>query len=137
MDDWADPDGVLEAARAVRPYLSALAGPAAGDLDRQISEGLATAACGQDATDLLRSIMGGHPATAAFLEEVLADAPLYRPPDLQPSFLRSAQPPPGDVGLILHAGKYVCPDGDYVWYRPAVSVSVPPCPSHGSVLNAA
>jgi hypothetical protein len=35
---------------------------------------------------------------------------------------------------VLHAGKYGCRHDDYVWYRPAVGVPVPPCPTHGSGL---
>jgi hypothetical protein len=130
-------EGVLEAARVIRPYLKTLVGPAADDLDGQIAELLAAAGRGEEVAAVLGSLMARDEATAAFLDEVLADAPLYRPPEVQPDYLRSAAPPPGDVGTVLHAGKYACPGGDYVWYRPAISVPIPECPTHGPGLSRA
>lgn len=131
---------MLEAARAVRPYLAALTGPRAGALDAKLAQGLAASHAGQDATAFLRTVLESDDVTSAFLEAVLADAPKHRPPDLQPANPRGApadtgmQLPPGDVGPVLHAGKWACPLGDYVWYRPAIGTPVPPCPTHGPGL---
>jgi len=47
----ANDEVVLEAARSIRPYLNELAGPEAGDLDRQLSGLLGEAASGRDGID--------------------------------------------------------------------------------------
>jgi hypothetical protein len=132
-----DNEGVLEGARAIRPYLSDLVGPTADRLDRRIAELLATAALGKNVVDALRSLLESHEATGSFVAEVLVDAPHYRPPYLQPGYLRSRglQPLAGDVGPVLHAGKFACLHGDYVWYRPAIGTPIPPCPTHGLSLT--
>jgi len=131
-------EGVLEAARSVRPYLEGLVGePSAEDLDTQIAGLLARANQGEDVTAVIRDVLSGNEATAAFLDEVLADTPEFRPPDMQPGFLYSNRRGstsaghgalPGDVGPILHTGKYACPEcKDYVWYRPSVGTPVRLC----------
>ena len=84
----------------------------------------------------LRALLEGDEVTANFLQEVQADAPDYRPPDVQPNYARrrSFEPLAGDVAPVLHAGKFCCPHGDYVWYRPAVGTPIPACPTHGPGL---
>jgi hypothetical protein len=128
--------GLLEAARAIRPYLAELVGPAAASYDGQIAELLASASSGRDVTDQLRTLLNGNEATSSYVDAVLADAPRYRPPAVQPSRLRDQhyQGLPGDVGPIMHAGEYRCPQGDYVWYRPASGVAIESCPTHGPGL---
>ena len=66
----------------------------------------------------------------AFLEAVLEDAPEYRPPQVQPSSLKTSYSGlPGDTQPV-EADKYRCPKlNDYVWYRPSVGVPVPECPT--------
>jgi hypothetical protein len=128
--------GVLEAARAVRPYLPELVGPDAGRADRRIADLLAAAGLGEDVAAELWSVLTGTEAIAAFVVEVLDDAPYYRPPEWQPSNPRGGglEHLPGPAGPVQHAGKYACPQGDYVWYRAAVGTPVPQCPTHGSIL---
>jgi hypothetical protein len=132
-------DGVLESARAIRPYLEDLVGPGAHELDERIAGLLAAAARGEDVSTDLWTLLESDEATSAFLEAVLADAPVYRPPAVQPDFRRRSdrtyQPLAGDVAPVMHAGKFACPRGDYVWYRPAVGVPVPSCPTHGLRLG--
>ena len=133
-----DNQGLLEAARSIRHYLPDLVGPAAADqLDRQVAELLATAGRGENTTAALRSLLNSNSVTKAFVAKVLADAPHYRPHDLQPDYLRThgMQPLPGAVGPVLHAVKYSCPHGDYVWYRSAVGVPVKGCPTHHCPLT--
>jgi hypothetical protein len=138
-----DDEGLLEAARSIRHYLPDLVGPAADQLDRQVAELLATAGRGENTTAALRSLLNSNSVTKNFVAKVLADAPHYRPHDLQPDYLRTGgmQPPPGTIGLpgpggpVLHAGKYSCPHGDYVWYRSAVGVPVKGCPTHHCPLT--
>jgi hypothetical protein len=131
--------GVFEAARVIRPYLKDLVGPAAEQLDNRIADLLGAADRGQDVTAELHLLLDGDEATSSFLGAVLADAPHYRPPTMQEDQLRrdgvyNYNPLAGDVGPVLHAGKYSCPQGDYVWYRAAVGAAIPPCPTHGPGL---
>jgi len=128
-----DDDAVIEAARAVRPYLDRLVDtPAAADLDRHLADTLndrpdQTATAGR-----LRILLEGKEDTAWFLAEVLADAPHYRPPYQQPRYLqrqRGIPAPAGDPGPV-DAPRYTCPHGDYVWYRPDVGTPIPACPTH-------
>jgi hypothetical protein len=129
-------DGVVEAGRAIRPYLVELVGPAAGDFDERIAHLLNSGGPSNELATALRDLLNGHEATSAFLEAVLFDAPQYRPPAVQSDYVRSRgyQGPPGEVGVVLHAGKYVCPYGDFVWYRPSVGTDIEECPTHGPGL---
>jgi hypothetical protein len=134
-------DGVLEAGRAIRPYLVQLVGEkSAPTLDAEISGMLCEAARGIDVGGRLRALLDRRRETELFLEEVLNDAPRFRPPDMQPAFAsptrRAFELLAGDVGPILHAGRYACPGGDYVWYRPSVGAPVPDCPDHGPLVRA-
>ncbi len=124
-----DPDdrGVLEAARAIRPYLAELVGPAAaGVLDREIAELLDEPA---DAAARLSTVLHRNEDTGWFLDRVLADRPSYRPPYHQSVLPRDVPGPAGEIGRI-EAERYACPEGDYVWYRPDVGTRVPECPDH-------
>lgn len=127
----SDDDGVLEAARAIRPYLENLVDePAvARNLDRRIAEQL-TGQGDQAATaSRLRALLEEHEDTAWFLSRVLTDRPRYRPPYQQPRDRRDIVSPAGDVGLI-GADRYACPEGNFVWYRPDIGTPVPDCPDH-------
>lgn len=127
-------EGVLEAARAIRPYLRDLVGPAeAGTFDRRIADLLTGPADVAATVAALRALLAGHEDTAWFLGRVLADRPLYRPPYQQSVPQRDISRPAGDPGAI-GADRYVCPAGDYVWYRPDVGTRVPNCPDHGAAL---
>ena len=109
-----DDEGIREAARAIRPYLNDLVGPAnAESFDRRISDQL-TGRGDQTAIAVrLRTIFEEQPDTAWFLSRVLADKPYYRPPYHQSSYQRGIVSPPGDPGVV-HADRYACPRGDYV-----------------------
>jgi hypothetical protein len=127
----SDNDGVLEAARAIRPYLKDLVDDAAvaGNLDRRIAEEL-TGQADQTATaDRLRALLEEHEDTTWFMSRVLTDKPRYRQPYHQPTLRRDIVSPAGDPGLV-EADRYACPVGDYVWYRPDVGTPIPNCPSH-------
>lgn len=130
-------DPVLEAAREIRPFLTDLVGPeAAGPLDNQLAELLEAAQAGQDTVAGLRALLRSDHATSAFLDDVLDDAPEYRPTRWQRRAPTRGifETLPGDV-LPMHAGKYGCPTGrDYTWYRPDVGVPIPDCPTHHVVL---
>lgn len=127
--------GILEAARVIRPNLTELVGPAAEELDARIAELLAADAAGKDVTVELRSLFANDDATQSFLDAVLGDAPHYRPPSILPSDLRGPgfTQLAGDVAAP-HANRYVCPLGDYVWYRLLVGATVPLCGTHQITL---
>jgi hypothetical protein len=128
-------EGVLEAARVIRPNLIELVGPAADELDAQIAKLLTEHAAGQDVTTKLCSILNEGEATSDFLEVVLADAPRYRPPIVVDADLRTRgyTPLPGDIGAP-QADRYICPQGDYVWYQLAVGAAIPLCKTHQTAL---
>lgn len=123
-------DGVLEAARAIRPYLHDLIGGAAVTIDRRLADELSRTANPSKKAERLRVLLNEDDDTAWFLNEVLRDEPHFRPPYLQPSFNRSAEAGlAGAEGPIL-AARYTCPtSGDYVWYQPDIGTDIPECPT--------
>ncbi len=111
------PDGVTEAARAIRPYLPDLIddGELARHLDRDIVSLLGSV---PDSLPDLWSTLTGNDVVAGWVNELLED-PLFRPHDVQP---------------VRAAGKrferYACPvDGNFVWYREPHEPVVQ-CPEH-------
>lgn len=105
----SDDDGVLEAARAIRPYLNDLVGPAvAENLDRRIASEFTGQADRMATPTRLRALLEEQEDTAWFLSRVLADKPLYRPPYDQPTYQRGVVSPPGDPGVV-EADRYACP----------------------------
>jgi hypothetical protein len=130
-DPTAD-DGVIETARAIRPYLDELVGPrAAAGLDRQLADALLAPVSPADRVRRLRDLIDAHLATRDFLTEILTDPPLFRPPDQQPGYERRTpnNRPLGDPAPVS-ADRYTCRHGDYVWYRPDVGTPVRDCPTH-------
>jgi hypothetical protein len=127
-------EGVREAACAIRWYLPELVGPAAAELDSQLT-GLLAAAAGEDVGVQMRALLDGREATHVFLEAVLEDAPNYRPPQVRSGAHRGPgySALPGSHGPV-DVDKFCCPEGDYVWYQQAVGVPVPSCPTHGPLV---
>lgn len=135
-----DDEGVLEAARAIRPYLDRLVEfpDAAAELDRQLAGELGQLSDPSATARRLRILLEQHEDTAWFLDKVLADAPDYRAPYYQPGYrTRGLASPPGDA-MPIAAARYNCPvRGDYVWYRPDVGTPVPRCPTDDVLLTLA
>ena len=130
-------EGVLEAARAVRPYLAEFVGPAlAADVDAELARLLAGAAGGDDVEAGLRTVMQAHEATSVFLERVLEDAPSFRPPRVVSALTKRYSGLPGQSSPVP-ADKFRCPYGDYVWFRPEVGIQAERCPSHHCALEPA
>jgi len=129
-------DSLFEAARVIRPFLGQLVGPAeGGEMDGQIADLLDRAGKGEDTTAALREVLDSREATRVFTLRVIADAPLYRPPQLQPRKLRGIYP--GDLPgppQYISVPKYVCPEGDIVWYRFSVGQKIPMCQTHHVLL---
>ncbi len=141
-DQTADPDGIREAARAIRPYLTRLLNPdAAARLDEALADQLTATGADPVATAQLRALLTDSENTAWFLTELLADAPDFRPPYHQPRYMyRHRQTggwvgPAGDPPSVPEATRYACPHGDYVWHRPEVATPIPDCPTHHVALT--
>jgi hypothetical protein len=134
-------EGVLEAARAIRPYLTDLVESphAAAKLDRQLADELGQVSDPPAAARRLRILLEQHEDTAWFLGSVLADAPDYRPPHQQPRYLpRGGIASPLGDAMPIAAARYNCPVcGNYVWYRPDIGTAVPRCPTDDVLLTQA
>ena len=124
---------IFEAARSIRPYLHILIPDevVAGLVDRELAQHLIQAQGGKPNANVILGILRGHEATRQWVAEFLEQR---QPPEVTRAF--SFQPPMGDL-VPVAAGKYVCPLGDYTWYRPAAGTPVPPCPTHAVKLVAA
>ena len=126
-----DDEGVIEAARAIRPYLNDLVGPAdAALVDRRIvSEfaagvgqvGAGTANCGQCWRNT-RTPHGSWGGYSCGTSRTTGRRTISR------SAGAACARPSGDPGSV-EAARYICPHGDYVWYRPDVGTPVPACPT--------
>jgi hypothetical protein len=134
-------EGALEAARAIRPYLTDLveSPDAAAELDQQLADELGQVSDPSASARWLRILLEQHEDTAWFLDRVLADAPDYRPPYYQPGYRTrgGTASPLGDV-MPIAAARYNCPAcGNYVWYRPDVGTPVPRCRTDDVLLTQA
>jgi hypothetical protein len=124
-------EGVLAAARVIRPFLPGLVGPAAGDLDGRIAALLDRAGQGEDTTAELAAVLHADPAAGLFTDAVIRDAPLYRPPAQQPRHLRVFSPAPGPPQRIT-APEYQCPEPgcDARWFQLSARMQAPECETH-------
>ena len=121
---------ILDAACSIRPYLSELlTATQAEALDQQIADLLAQANTGQQVDNLILELLANQDATREWLSKFLQDKQ-------QPEHLRSWSPLPGQRSMV-NAAKFVCPQGDYTWYRPRVGIEPPLCPTHNVPLNQA
>ncbi len=112
-----DEQGILAAARTIRPFLPDLIGPDFGRVDGRLADLLAAARRGENVTRPVWSVLEEHDATADFLVEVLADAPRYLPPDLRPENLsvRDYQGLPGHSPSPVDTEVYVCEQYDFTF----------------------
>ena len=128
-------EDIVNVARTIRPYLSALVGEEADAYDREIAGLLARAQEGHDVSDQLLAVLTQSRTTHAWAARVLEDD-RHLPPEISQELERGFQPLPGH-GEKVDAEQFECPHGDYVWYRISVGVPVPACPTHTCPLMAA
>jgi hypothetical protein len=119
------PEDVLEGTRSIRPYLPDLLGTEAEEVDRQLAELLEKANTEQKVDQQILEILKSRPKTRNWMAEFLS-------PKQQS---KGWQQLPGSSGAVS-ARKYVCPQGDYVWYRRSAGILVPSCPTHGNLIPA-
>jgi hypothetical protein len=117
------PEDVLEGARSIRFYLPDLLGSAAAECDRQLVALLTQAQQGESVDQAILKLLTRDPKTKQWLAEFLSPKATAKGYDRLP----------GSSGAIA-AVKYVCPQGDYVWYQRSAGVSVPHCPTHGTLI---
>jgi hypothetical protein len=115
-------EDVLEAARAIRPYLPDLAPDVGEQLDGDLAALLSAAADGDDVRLDVARLLRSEPATREWTQEFLR---LRQPPEVVKAF----EPAPGH-GAPVPALKFVCPLGDYVRYAAGVGERIESCPSH-------
>ncbi|PSB24756.1 hypothetical protein [Stenomitos frigidus] len=120
-----DPEAILECARSIRPALPALLGSEAALVDRQLADLLTQAKAGQPVGTQILELLQSDPRIRNWAAEFLAPHQISK--GFEPLAGRS-----GDVS----AAKYVCPDGDYVWYRRTTGEQMPSCPTHGALVRA-
>jgi hypothetical protein len=116
MDDAA----LLEAGRAVRPYLAEMGLEEA--LDGELAAALAAADPGR-----ILSLLTAQPATADWL---VGFSRTGLPPAVVPEATRSYSPLAGH-GEVARARRFTCPvAGDFVWYRRVEGQPIRSCPTH-------
>ena len=122
-------EDILDAARTIRPYLGdLLETESAKEIDGQLAHLLAKANSGQPVENLILELLAAHEATRDWMNRFLLNRQ-------QPEHQRTFSPLPGRVSPLINAPKYVCPQGDYVWYRPRVGTIPPLCPTHNLPLD--
>ncbi|NEP17059.1 MAG: hypothetical protein F6J97_09140 [Leptolyngbya sp. SIO4C1] len=119
-------DDILEGARSIRCHLPALLGDRAEAVDQEIARLLAQAQQGTAVDEPLLTLLKQQEATYFWIAEYLSPQPAAK----------GFEPLPGRGGAIA-ATKYVCPQGDYVWYQRTAGQSPPRCPTHGELILAA
>ncbi len=119
------PEDVLEGARSIRPYLVDLLGLEAEQVDLRLAALLAEAKAGKPVDGQILELLKSRASTKNWLAEFLS------PKQISKGWERL----PGK-GEALSAQKYVCPEGDYVWYLRSVGLTVPTCPTHGFLIPA-
>ena len=116
------PEQVLECARTIRSFLPELLPvDRVESMDRQLASLLAQAKAGETVGASILEELKSHPATRDWAAEFLSPQIMTKGPgDSQL---------PGRIDTIA-APRYVCPEGDYVWYRRSVGMAIPSCPTH-------
>ena len=119
----------LEAARHLRGELSELLPTdQAQDLDEQIATILNASDAGVDADYQIRRMAIQYETTRLW---ILNFTERHSAPQFDGT--RSYTKPPGDLQPQT-TPRYRCPKNDIVWYRRAVGLAVPKCPTHGLEL---
>jgi hypothetical protein len=120
-------EDIVEAARSIRPYLNELIPAEAEQVDNELAGYLNEGAATRNSNRLLATLRR-HEPTREWVSEFLQKR---LPPAVTRAF--EFRQPPGDPAAVS-ATKYVCPQGDYSWYRVSIGRPIPNCPTHGLML---
>ena len=123
-----DESTVIEAGRAIRPFISELiADPAeAAALDRDLASAVTLANASAAAAKVFKLLTANQPAAEWLIDfDTLGYPPAFRPaPDVRGGFLLD-----GD-GELVRARRFRCPvKNDYTWYRRTASQPIAFCPN--------
>jgi len=122
-------EDILEAARAIRPYLSELlTAEEAKVIDERLAQLLAQK--DQEKIDnLILDILCSQEPTRQWVDQFLE---LKLPPEIEKLYQPPLSPNPSVVSGLI---KYACPNGDYVWYQRQIGEPIPNCPTHNVTLE--
>jgi hypothetical protein len=121
-------DPIVDAARMLRPYLPALVGDDAQAIDENLAQLIADALRGEDVAEQIVRRLSSHAEMRDWVAQALEHDP-PQPPDLASAVERDFSGLPG-LGEALPAARYICPYGDFVWYRRAVGERLRDCSTH-------
>jgi hypothetical protein len=133
----------LEAGRAIRPYLLALAGDQAAAIDTRLADLLTRddlAGVDNAILDLLEPLSSTRNWVSGFWrsggippEVVRSVARRVAPEEAERQVRRGVLgggAPGGDPVIVIAGRRYACPQGDFVWYRVDGAENIPQCPTH-------
>jgi hypothetical protein len=123
------PDVILEAGRAVRPYLAEL--PERPEATDAADDRLARALAEPEPAEAARAVSAVFEEHPAALPWLVGFTDARRPADLVAAERHGLQPLPGE-GKVTRAPRYRCPHDDYTWYRRSAAQSVGVCPTPAS-----
>lgn len=115
------PEEILDAAIAIRHYLPVLVGSDAQELDDKLSELITLCKQGEGKEPLILEILSSNETTWKWVGQFLEVVECF-------SGTSGFERLPGITNLS--APKYVCPHGDYSWFRYDVSEEIPVCKTH-------
>lgn len=121
-------DPIVDAARMLRPYLPALVGGDAQAIDENLAQLIADALDGEDVAEQIVRRLSARAELRDWVAQALEHDP-PQPPGLAAAVERDYSGLPG-LGEVLPAARYICPYGDFVWYRRAVGEQIRDCPTH-------
>ena len=117
-------ENIVEGACSIRPHLPELLGPEAQKVDQEIAQLIAQSKLDQPVHQQLLELLKSYPSTRDWMAEFLS----------LKQTTRGFEPLPGR-SQPTSAQKYVCPQGDYIWYRRSVGTAIPTCPTHGTLIS--
>jgi hypothetical protein len=121
-------DPIVDAARMLRPYLPALVGDDASAVDENLARLIADALHGGDVAEQIVRQLSGRMELRDWMAQALEHDP-PQPPGLASAVERDYSGLPGR-GEPLPAARFICPYGDFVWYRRAVGERIRDCSTH-------
>ena len=118
---------LLVAAKTIRPFLPDLLDQdTAEDMDRQLAALITGCQAGQPQENKIADLLSREAPTREWMARFLAtDLTVVRGWERLPGISAPGAP------------KYICPEGDYIWYRLDSSEPIPVCPTHKILLEPA